>query len=208
MRHLKEIEQLERDYRHSGMADEMLLDQINNLRSRYGMLLVDQNLKEMKLKTNFWQDPDQKLLDHQGAFEPGNDRPSWGLTVQQFSQLQCDFCHKPFQPDHANGVMGGIMILNVGKGKNEHYHGYEDQRNSCFRQAMRELENPKRNPMVGDFEPLFHGSDDDLAPDYEGFFEEELMSNPMIGDFEPLFHGSDDDIAPDFEGLFDEDELD
>jgi len=148
MRHLREIEQLEREYRQTGMSDGILLDRINHLRRKYELPLMDDNLQEIRLQSNYWEDPEQKLMQHRGSFEPSENRPAWGLTVREFTQLNCDHCHRKFESDGAQGVVGGIMILDVGGGKNEHYHGYEDQHNSCFRKAMKEMEDPKRNPMA------------------------------------------------------------
>lgn len=75
---------------------------------------------------------------HRGTFEPSENRPSWGLSVDEFTQISCGQCNQLFKKDSANGVVDGIMIVDTAEGK-LYFHGYPDtnaQNTSCYAKAM------------------------------------------------------------------------
>lgn len=76
---------------------------------------------------------------NRSMFEPNENRPSWGLSPDEFTKMTCDYCGKPFVADAAGGVSGGLTVLDD-NGTKRHYHGYDFQRGNCFDKALQEMD--------------------------------------------------------------------
>jgi len=81
--------------------------------------------------------PGSDLMPHEthSHFEPSEDRPGWALTPEEFVTVTCEECGELFAKDGANGVVGGIIVLNDIGSIRRYYHGYLDSRGSCYDKA-------------------------------------------------------------------------
>lgn len=71
------------------------------------------------------------------TYEPGEHLPSGALSATEVARTQrCALCGQPFLLDAARGIKGGVIVVNVGPGQHEYYHGYPHQRRTCYWKAL------------------------------------------------------------------------
>ena len=75
------------------------------------------------------------------TYEPREALPAGALPAEEVARTQaCAHCKKRFILDAAHGIKGGVMVVNVGPGQYEYYHGYPGGRGgssrTCYSQAM------------------------------------------------------------------------